>query len=145
MTPDGTTKTTARARRNGRPRIDPTAAVGADDVGLDQLITKVGQRRLLPGPEAGRLLAKAAVQPLSTARRGARLAGGLAGALVGRSTLTPERGDRRFSDPAWSENWVFRRILQGYLACRRGGARLVDDAELDWENHQRMPASSSTI
>jgi polyhydroxyalkanoate synthase len=138
MTPESATKSKARARRNGRPGIDPTATVGADDVGLDQLITKVGQRRLVPGPEAGKLLAKVAVQPLSTARRGARLAGGLASAVAGRSTLTPERGDRRFSDPSWNENWLFRRLLQGYLTCAQEARGLLDDADLDWDNEQRM-------
>ena len=43
----------------------------------------------------------------STARR-------MAGETV-EPTIQPERGDRRFSDPAWSENPVFDAIKQSYL------------------------------
>ena len=36
--------------------------------------------------------------------------------LVGRSDLTPQPGDSRFEDSAWSENPMYRRIGQSYLA-----------------------------
>ena len=50
---------------------------------------------------------------------------------VGRSDIAPPRGDRRFADPAWQGNPVYKRIAQTYLAgCEavdRLGERLVED------------------
>lgn len=125
------------ARVNGRAP-DPQVAADADNVGLDQLIAQVGRRRLRPGGEAARFAARLATRPVRTVQRGVRLASGLAEAAAGSSALAPEPGDRRFADPAWSENWIFRRLLQGYLVSAREARQLLDDAELDWENDQRM-------
>jgi polyhydroxyalkanoate synthase len=133
----------SRTDGNGRAQVRARdgaddAELGGEDVGLDQLITQVGRRRLLPRGEAGRLLLSMARRPVRTARRGARLASGLGGAVTGDSELAPPAGDRRFADPAWSESWLFRRLLQGYLVCAQEARGLVDDAELDWENDTRL-------
>src|SRR5437879_3480387 len=121
MAPNSRTEVDVRHARadalsNGRGEA-PGPEVGADDVGLDQLIAKVGQRRLVPGLEAGRLVTGLARRPGRVARRAARLGIGLGRAAVGTSELQPEPGDRRFADPTWSESWLFRRMLQGYLVC----------------------------
>ena len=142
MAPNSRTEVDVRDARagalsNGRGE-PPDPQVGADDVGLDQLIAKVGQRRLLPGLEAGRLVTGLARRPGRVARRAARLGIGLTRAAVGTSELQPEPGDRRFADPSWSESWLFRRMLQGYLVCADEARRLVDDAEVDWENYTRL-------
>jgi polyhydroxyalkanoate synthase subunit PhaC len=50
------------------------------------------------------------------AARAAGLASELRRVGAGRSEIAPARGDRRFADPAWQGNWLFRRLLQGYLA-----------------------------
>jgi polyhydroxyalkanoate synthase len=42
--------------------------------------------------------------------------------LLGTSELAPSPRDRRFTDPAWSENPLFRRLVAG-LPRRRGLAR----------------------
>ncbi len=121
---------------NGRGE-SPDPAVGVDDVGLDQLIAQVGRRKLLPGPEAARLALALGRRPIRVARRARRLTSGLAAAAAGTSERKPEPGDRRFSDPAWAENWMFRRMLQAYLVCAEEARTLVEDAKLDWENYQR--------
>jgi polyhydroxyalkanoate synthase len=63
----------------------------------------------------------------------AREAGGLARELVrisvGSSCVAPAKGDWRFADPTWSENPVYRRIGQAYLAFSGSMDRLVDEAE----------------
>jgi polyhydroxyalkanoate synthase len=46
--------------------------------------------------------------------------------LAARSTLAPEAGDRRFQDPTWSTNFLYRAWMQGYLAWRRSLHGLVD-------------------
>ncbi len=133
------TKTTQRSSASQRSLTAArTEEIGVDDVGLDQLITRVGRRRLLPGPEAAKLAAKLAQRPVSAAKRGVRLTAGLASVVRGDSGLAPERGDRRFGDPAWNESWLFRRLLQGYLVCAAEARGLLDDAELSWEDDQRL-------
>jgi polyhydroxyalkanoate synthase len=41
----------------------------------------------------------------------------------------PERGDRRFSDPAWSEEPVFDYLKQAYLLTAKRARELVEEAE----------------
>ena len=43
--------------------------------------------------------------------------------------VAPERGDRRFSDPAWSEEPVFDYLKQAYLLASRQATELVEKAD----------------
>jgi polyhydroxyalkanoate synthase len=43
----------------------------------------------------------------------------------GRSDVAPAKGDRRFTDPAWTSNPVFRMIGQSYLASTQALDRVV--------------------
>lgn len=45
---------------------------------------------------------------------------------LGSSTAEPAAGDRRFADPAWTANPVFRRIKQGYLASADALSTIAD-------------------
>ncbi|MDT7657993.1 MAG: poly[(R)-3-hydroxyalkanoate] polymerase subunit PhaC [Pseudonocardiales bacterium] len=49
--------------------------------------------------------------------------------LIGTSTLAPAERDRRFTDPAWSRNPLFRRLVQAYLAAAGSLDALVDDLD----------------
>jgi len=40
----------------------------------------------------------------------------------GQSELAPDAGDKRFQDPAWAANPIYRYWLQSYLAWRTGWA-----------------------
>jgi poly[(R)-3-hydroxyalkanoate] polymerase subunit PhaC len=72
---------------------------------------------------AARLAAAGARHPIQVAGAGLRLAGELVSAAAGTPKWTPEAGDRRFADPAWAENPLYRRVLQGYL----GASAVADD------------------
>ncbi|HUN59171.1 MAG TPA: alpha/beta fold hydrolase [Candidatus Binataceae bacterium] len=57
-------------------------------------------------------------------------------ALVGLSEVAPEPNDKRFTDPAWTENPLYKRMMQGYLAWRKAMNELVDiggHANGDWK------------
>ena len=56
--------------------------------------------------------------------------------LVGTSTLAPAERDRRFTDPAWSQNPLFRRLVQAYLAAAGALDALVDDLDAHVEDHR---------
>ena len=86
---------------------------------------------------AGRLLTRLGVKPKVVARHTARLAAELARVLVGRSSVAPAKGDKRWSDPAWQENPAYRRLQQAYLAICQELDRAIDDAGLDVKSDLR--------
>ena len=78
------------------------------------------------GDTLGGLVAPLA-QGRAVTREAVRLGGELARVAVGRSDLAPAKGDRRFSDPAWSGNPLFQRIQRGYLATAGALTKVVED------------------
>ena len=70
------------------------------------------------------------VGPRAVAGEAAATALELGRILAGRSEVGPARGDRRFADPAWTDNPFHRRLLQGYLSLAAAAHRLVDEADL---------------
>jgi polyhydroxyalkanoate synthase subunit PhaC len=95
-------------------------------------------RRFLPTSSTLRFALGLARRPGTVARRGASLAGELAGIAAGRSAIAPGRKDRRFTDPAWSSNPLLARTVQAYLACAGTAESLLADAELDWRDNERV-------
>ena len=61
-------------------------------------------RRFTPDLSTARWATSLARRPLTCARRVRDLASEAVGAAIGTSTLAPDKRDRRFTDPAWSEN-----------------------------------------
>jgi polyhydroxyalkanoate synthase len=84
-----------------------------------------------------RLAAAAARHPLTMAGAGARLTGELLSAVRGEPKHTPERGDRRFTDPAWAGNPLYRRVLQGYLGAAAVAGDAVGRLGLDPKSEER--------
>jgi polyhydroxyalkanoate synthase subunit PhaC len=93
--------------------------------------------RFIPGRAGVSFAAAVARRPDRVARRAAGLAGALARAAAG-SGEGPPRGDRRFADPAWSDNPVFSRLVQGYLAAGRTLDGVLEDAKLDVQDERRV-------
>ncbi len=65
------------------------------------------------------VLLQAVRQPLHSARHVAHFSLELKNVLLGQSELRPGDDDRRFSDPAWSQNPLYKRYMQTYLAWRK--------------------------
>jgi polyhydroxyalkanoate synthase len=95
-------------------------------------------RRFRPDGAILRLGASLARQPNLVSQSVAGLGGELAKIVQGSSHLVPDRKDRRFADPAWSQNPVLRRVLQAYLAAGQTATGLLADAELDWRDDERL-------
>jgi hypothetical protein len=68
----------------------------------------------------------------------ASLGGELVSIVEGRSNLAPAKGDKRFADPAWKDNPLLKRTMQGYLATSDTAAQLFSDAHLDWRDAERI-------
>ena len=95
-------------------------------------------RRLRPGTSMARYVARLADHPGTVVRRAGKLTADLAGIAAGRSTIAPQRRDRRFSDPAWNENPMLKRTVQAYLAYGRSAEGLLVDAGLGWRDNERL-------
>ncbi len=52
---------------------------------------------------------------------------------AGASDVAPEASDKRFADPAWSDNPVYRRLMQTYLAWRSAMQELIPAHNGDWK------------
>ncbi|MGZ8804632.1 MAG: PHA/PHB synthase family protein [Microbacterium sp.] len=110
-------------------------------IALDLLLAEAGSSvrgRLLPGRATIKLTASLARHPGRVIRRTTSFGQDLGSILVGRSERRPDRGDRRFSDAVWSESPLRRRLLQSYLLLGETADGVVHDAELGWEDDQKL-------
>lgn len=108
---------------------------------LDFLLTTAATgplRRFLPNSSWVRMATGLAARPGTVARRSSDLAAELARVMTGNSGRAPSKRDRRFADPAWSQNPLLRRIVQAYLALQETVGVLPNDAQLDWRDTGRM-------
>ena len=118
--------------------LRPTDDVAAP---LDALLVEASggtARRFIPGASTVRWLTGLGRHPGATSSRIAELAGELAMVLVGASTITAPRRDRRFTDPAWDKNPYLRRLMQAYLATGRTAEELLGVVELDWSDDRKV-------
>src|SRR4051794_30983286 len=145
------TKASGRAAaqpRPGRPADPPEEAAEAV-MGLDLVLvdaTRGPLRRLVPPAGTALRLASSLVrQPGDVARRSGELVGELGRIGTGRSELAPGRKDKRFADPAWSGNALLRRAMQAHLATARTAWELIDDADLDWQDDERIRFTATNL
>ena len=68
-------------------------------------------------------------RPDALAAEGSKLASELVRIAAGVSDVAPEGGDKRFADPTWTENPVYHRVMQAYLAWRSAMHALVPSAD----------------
>jgi len=115
---------------------DVDVATGLDMLLVDGALGPL--RRLLPAVPALRVAASLAVRPVAVTRRAMGLAAELARIGSGRSEVAPYPKDKRYTDPAWSENPVLRRLVQAHIAASGTASGLVADAELDWADRERV-------
>lgn len=70
-------------------------------------------------------------QPSASARAGLDFARKLADVASGKKTYDVPARDRRFADPAWQSNWMYRNLLQGYLAFEESLDEWVEALDFD--------------
>ncbi|WP_110950919.1 class II poly(R)-hydroxyalkanoic acid synthase [Pseudomonas bohemica] len=97
----------------------------------------VGLRRKDLLTTARTVLTQAIKQPFHSAKHVAHFGLELKNVLLGKSTLVPDNDDRRFVDPAWSQNPLYRRYLQTYLAWRKELHSWIDDSNLSDQDISR--------
>jgi len=97
----------------------------------------VGLRRKDLLTTARMVLTQAIRQPFHSAKHVAHFGLELKNVLLGKSTLAPDSDDRRFVDPAWSQNPLYRRYLQTYLAWRKELHDWIEDSSLSQQDTSR--------
>jgi polyhydroxyalkanoate synthase len=135
---------------SGGPPAD-AAADGAAEVGLplDMVLVDAARgplRRLVPpAGTALRFGSALARRPGAVAGRAGELARELARVAAGNSELAPGKKDKRFSDPAWTGNPLLKRAMQAHLATARTAWELIEDADLDWQDDERIRFTATNL
>jgi poly[(R)-3-hydroxyalkanoate] polymerase subunit PhaC len=131
--PAATTSTGARA-----------AARASLDVLLTDAAGSAARRFVAPRAVAG-VVTGVARHPRRTAGRVTALGAELARVAAGSSEHTAASGDRRFLDSAWQQNWLLRRLLQGYLAVGDAVDGVISDAGLDWQTERQARFAAGNV
>jgi polyhydroxyalkanoate synthase len=80
-------------------------------------------------------LASAAI---GAARHSANYASQLASIVTGGSAIRPKKGDRRFTDPTFTDHPLYRRIMQAYLALCSEVDASVAESNLQWKDKELL-------
>lgn len=148
-----TTTAPRRARKTPAGHAAPRVRRSAAGEGLVEHAARhalsvnplIGVRRKELIGAATRLVGQLARHPGALSGEYANLLGEYARIAAGRSTLAPAAGDRRFADPAWSGNALFRRLLQSYLAVGKTLDRCIEEARMDAADAERARFVASLL
>jgi polyhydroxyalkanoate synthase subunit PhaC len=127
------------------PGLRLAARSGLDVLLIDAAVDDGGGGRFLKPGAAGRTIAGLARHPHRAVGDAGALAIELARVAAGRSGVKPAKGDRRFGDRAWQDNWLLRRVMQSYLAGCDVVDRLITDAELDWRSERQARFAATNV
>lgn len=97
----------------------------------------VGLTPLQIGAAATRVARAAARQPLTTLRRSAQLGADFTKIAAGVSEIAPPPKDRRFTDEAFANHPLFKRLAQAHLASETAVADFINELDLDDKSRLR--------
>ena len=144
MDTTSTPKNGAR-RDESTPGLRLAARSGLDVMLADAALEDGGVSRFLKPRAAGRTIVGLARHPGRAARDAGGLGAEIARVAAGVSERTPPKGDRRFGERGWQDNWLLRRMMQGYLATCETVDRLISDADLDWRTERQARFAASNV
>src|SRR3954453_15255260 len=128
--------------RSAPPSQEPPPEASEAVMGLDMVLVDGARgplRRLVPPARTTLNFAKGlAGKPDVVGKRAGYLVRELGRIGAGRSEVEPNKRDKRFADPAWTGNPLLRRVMQAHIATAQTAAKLVDDADLDWQDDERI-------
>ena len=138
-----TTATTKPKPAATGPRAATRAAL--DVMLTDAAVERGGSRRFLQPNAAAKAVGGLARHPDRVARRARGLGSELARVVAGRSEVAPPKGDRRFADRGWHDNWLLHRLMQAYLALGDTVDELITDAELSWKAERQARFAAGNV
>jgi polyhydroxyalkanoate synthase len=121
------------------PRSKPTHTILEEELpALDAILGAnpfVGIDAAQMAGTLARVLGHLAGHPRLVVSRFGQLTLELAQIAAGLSDIEPETSDKRFTDPAWQEHPLYRRLMQSYLAWRVAMHDLVSSEDFgDWKD-----------
>jgi polyhydroxyalkanoate synthase len=119
----------------GRQNPDDVAASAAEGILGPNPFVGLRPRDVLA--TAQQIGAQALRQPALLVEQEAALVRDLLAVLGGSANCAPPQGDKRFADPAWQDNSLYRMTLQGYMAWRNALTGFVDRSALDAATKER--------
>ncbi|GAC1338527.1 MAG: class II poly(R)-hydroxyalkanoic acid synthase [Candidatus Dormibacteria bacterium] len=143
-----------RTRRRPSPsapaaRTQDAGAQATDHEGLTEALGAanplIGLSRTQIAAAAGRWARHLVSEPAVALDHGFQLAGHLVRVAAGSSTVVADPKDRRFADPAFADNPLYRRLMQTYLATRTELLATVDDLSLDEKSADRARFALSLL
>jgi polyhydroxyalkanoate synthase subunit PhaC len=137
--------TTSTERPATKPGLRLATQSSLDVMLSDAVLDRGGVGRFLKPKAAGRTIVGLARHPRSTTRDAGRYGVELARVAAGRSEVRPAKGDRRFGERAWQDNWLMRRVLQSYLATCDTVDSLISDAGLDWRTERQARFAAGNV
>ena len=90
----------------------------------------------------GMMLRETVGRPMKTLKHVKKFTGEVGRIVTNRSDLAPDPKDKRFLDPTWKANPLYKATMQYYLAVRKGVEGWVEDVDLD--ERERAQASFIT-
>jgi polyhydroxyalkanoate synthase len=136
MSPENPKSENVRATASALPEVAGDLAGALDLLLADGALGVV--RRFRPDGATLRLAGSLARNPQAVAGQAALLGTELGRIATGRSQVAPQRRDRRFADPAWTQNPVLKRAMQAYLATGQAAEHMLATADLDWRDGERL-------
>lgn len=97
----------------------------------------IGVRRTGLAKSLGVLVGHAVKQPKPFAKNLAKYGKEIGSIVRGTSELAPDRRDKRFMDPTWKYNPLYKRGLQSWLAMRQGFEGWIEDSGIPKEDKSR--------
>jgi len=140
-----TDSTSEQRLRASEPGLRRAARSSLDVMLSDAVLEGGGVGRFVKPGAAGRTIAGLARHPRQAANDAGRFGVELARVAGGRSGARPSKGDRRFGERAWQDNWLLRRMMQSYLAACEAVDRLIADAGLDWRYERQARSAASNV
>lgn len=83
------------------------------------------------------VMLQAIKQPIHSVKHVALFSLAMKNILLGQSQMEPEAGDRRFVDPTWSQNPLYKRYMQTYLTWSKELHDWVGESKLDEQDISR--------
>ncbi|NEK86003.1 alpha/beta fold hydrolase [Blastococcus saxobsidens] len=143
------TRTASAPPAEGEPAAGSPEQAAEAATGLDMVLVDAARgplRRLVPPAGTTLRFASAlARKPDAVARRAGELVQEVARIAGGSSEIAPGKKDKRFADPAWSGNPLLRRAMQLHLATARTAWELIEDADLDWQDDERIRFTATNL
>ena len=105
----------------------------------------LGIRRGDVAAGARSLLKAVAVSPRKATKHFGAYLGELGNVVKGSSGAAPDPKDRRFADPAWKGNFLYRRLMQTYVATQKGLSDYVESTNLSARDKARAQFFASLV